>query len=351
MRRSRFALITLIAILFSPTWAYSGSLLGWGTNDFGQIDVPAGNNFVAVAAGNGHSLALRSNGTLAGWGLDTNGQATVPGGTFTAIAAGTSHSLAIKSDGSILAWGLNDAGQTNVPSGDDYIAIAAGAKHSIALKSDGTMVGWGSNTFTYYDGGADDFITVNSGQATPPSNNNNIIAIAAASNYSMALRADGTAISWGRDEGDFILGNDENNVGTPSSPSVVASDAVAIGAGPDSQYAIMSDGSITPKGWMQGLTGAPTTNDFSILESGAPYELLALRNDGSLFAWGFYAESGLGPDPALPAGNNFVAIAQGIGLAFSYNLAIQAVPEPGAIRIALCLTLMCLPGTRASRVC
>ena len=56
------------------------------------------------------------------------------GNDFVAIAAGGRHSLALKSDGSLAAWGNNDYGQTNVPPGNDFVAIAAGYLHSLAIQ-------------------------------------------------------------------------------------------------------------------------------------------------------------------------------------------------------------------------
>ena len=35
-----------------------GSLASWGWNDYGQTDVPSGNQFVAIAAGETHSFAI-----------------------------------------------------------------------------------------------------------------------------------------------------------------------------------------------------------------------------------------------------------------------------------------------------
>ncbi|MAE66785.1 MAG: hypothetical protein CMJ18_21155 [Phycisphaeraceae bacterium] len=45
-----------------------GSLNAWGWSQYGQTDVPSGNDFVAVASGSWHNLALRSNGSIVGWG-------------------------------------------------------------------------------------------------------------------------------------------------------------------------------------------------------------------------------------------------------------------------------------------
>ena len=64
------------------------------------------------------------------WGNNSEGQATVPAGLsgVIAIAAGDDHSLALKSDGTVVAWGWNTYGQTNVPAGlSGVTAIAAGS--------------------------------------------------------------------------------------------------------------------------------------------------------------------------------------------------------------------------------
>ena len=73
--------------------------------------------------------------------------ATVPPGltNVTAIAAGTFHSLALKSDGTVIAWGINSYGQTNCPPGlTNVVSVAAGYSHSLALKADGTITTWGT---------------------------------------------------------------------------------------------------------------------------------------------------------------------------------------------------------------
>jgi len=94
-----------------------------------------------------YSLALKSNGSIVGWGWGSYGEADPPrGNDFIAIAAGSDHSLALKSDGSIVGWGNNDRGQARPPKGKDFVAIAAGRSHSLALKSDGSIVGWGDKS-------------------------------------------------------------------------------------------------------------------------------------------------------------------------------------------------------------
>jgi len=51
-----------------------------------------------------------------------------------AIATGDYHSLALKSDGTVVAWGENLNGQCNIPPGlGNVVAIAAHGSHSMVL--------------------------------------------------------------------------------------------------------------------------------------------------------------------------------------------------------------------------
>src|SRR5207247_2415651 len=88
----------------------------------------AGSGLVAIAAGgNEYTLALKSDGSVLAWGFNGNGELgdgtttnrTTPvgvtglgaGSGVVAISAGEAHSLALKSDGSVLAWGYNCSGR------------------------------------------------------------------------------------------------------------------------------------------------------------------------------------------------------------------------------------------------
>jgi len=76
--------------------------VAWGANEEGQYDAPLPNtDFIAIAAGWGHVLGLKNDGSIRAWG-GTNyyGQCTVPSPNtgFTAIAAGKNHSLGLKGE-------------------------------------------------------------------------------------------------------------------------------------------------------------------------------------------------------------------------------------------------------------
>jgi alpha-tubulin suppressor-like RCC1 family protein len=167
------------------------SVLGWGDNGAGQANPPLDlTNAVFIAAGEYHSLAVRADGTIAAWGQGTNtgswpnyGQASVPIGlsNVMAVAGGDCHSLALRSNGTVFAWGRNDSGQATVPSGlTNVVGIAAGWGNSLALRADGTVVGWPN-------------------AAQVPTGLTNVVAIAAHVYQAMALKADGTVVGWGRD--------------------------------------------------------------------------------------------------------------------------------------------------------
>lgn len=157
----------------------------WGWNNFGQLgngsyvdssNIPVAVNsltgIIAIAGGDYHSLALKSNGTVWAWGLNGNGElgngnytdSNVPVQVssllgITAIATGGEHSLALKNDGTVWAWGGNGEGQlgngtstmSNVPvqvnSLIDVTSIVGGSAHNIALKNDGTVWVWGWNSY------------------------------------------------------------------------------------------------------------------------------------------------------------------------------------------------------------
>ncbi len=164
----------------------AGTLVPFGENEFGRLDVPTG-SFIDVSAADAtwHAAGVRSDGSLACWGYNNHGQCNPPTGSFVKVAAGghngwSGFTAAIRSDGTLAAWGDNTWGQRNVAAGGGFVEVKAGYYHALARRADGTLAGWGWNA---------------QGQSTVPAGT--YIAIACGSNESVAIRSDGTIATFG----------------------------------------------------------------------------------------------------------------------------------------------------------
>src|SRR5690242_3010401 len=159
-----------------------GASLGWPAPRPTVAASPPGlDHVVAMAAGGSHALALRADGTVWGWGTNSDwelGVTTAAGmmGSDTPVpatgleqvrglATGDDHGIALRADGSVWAWGKNDHGQVGVPQGENcpyhprpcvqaavavpglsgIKAVAATEDSSFALGADGTVWAWGAN--------------------------------------------------------------------------------------------------------------------------------------------------------------------------------------------------------------
>ena len=119
-------------------FTFSGSVKAWGYNYYGQTNVPTNlGPCTAIAGGDYHTIALRTDGIVRAWGDNSYGQCNVPAdlGPCTAIAGGDYHTIALRTDGTVKAWGSNSEGQTNIPADlGPCTAIAAGPAHTIVIQ-------------------------------------------------------------------------------------------------------------------------------------------------------------------------------------------------------------------------
>ena len=69
MRRQSIFAGAIVLLTLSPS-VFAGIIVGCGQDDHGEASPPAGNDFVAIATGWRHALALKSdsNASLVAWG-------------------------------------------------------------------------------------------------------------------------------------------------------------------------------------------------------------------------------------------------------------------------------------------
>lgn len=260
----------------------------------------------AIAAGDSHTLLLRSNGVVSVW-VSGRGKPTlrrydarfrVPNGLTNAmaIAAGGGYSLALKDDGTVDAWGDNGVGQTPVPAGlTNVVAIAAGCGDlSAALKVDGTVTGWGPNTT-----GASGVGILDALQSIT-----NAVAIATGYMHLLVLKDDGTVVELG-DQADELMKPD------------FLTNIVAIAVGSGHNLALRSDGTVVA--WKQctghaapdyGQSSVPPGLSNVVSISTFLWHNLALKADGTVIAWGWNDRN----QTNVPSGvSDAVAIAAGHG--------------------------------------
>jgi len=289
--------------LNAPTWA--DELLAWGSDSADQVTaLPEGSDYVSIAAGDAHGLALTADGTVLAWGHNGHGQCDVPDETFTAIGAGALFSLAIRPDGTIAAWGDDRSGQvSNVPDDDGFVAVDGGLYFAVALKDDGTIVAWGDDR---------------NNQVSDVPKGGNFVAISAGDAHVVALRSDGSLAAWGYEAA---------IADTPTTGTYTA-----VGAGGDFCLALTDRGQIVWWGddpYDLGLANVPSGSDFVDVAAGFLHAL-AIKTDGSVVGWGAGVQTSVAPDLGQadpPVRTDYVALAGGL----YFSLALTDLVEPQTV--------------------
>ena len=229
-------------------WGYNYyGQLGDGAREFSPIQLPvpvsglgAGSQVVAIAAGYQFALALKSDGSLWAWGMNNEGQIgikkeeswvhIVPQRVDTinnvvAVSAGDGHTVALKADGTVWCTGINHNSQTTDSTWNTYgfrqvaglsgvVAVGAGVQFSEALKSDGTLVTWGFGGSGQLGNGG----LASSSIPVPVSNLAHVTTISCG-DHSLAAKQDGSIYGFGCNTNGQI-GNRENS--NQTSPVLVS---------------------------------------------------------------------------------------------------------------------------------
>ena len=273
----------------------------------GPGDVGFLGSIIGIGSRGYHALALASDTTVWAWGFNNFGQlgAGNPGvnsslpvhvqgpggagflGDVAAVTSGYSHSLALKSDHTVWGWGGNGTGQLGngnlmaspapiqIDARDlhDITQLSAGWKHSLALRSDHTVWAWGDGTLGAVGNGCKE--GVDCGAVTTPVQVpiTDVIAVSGGDCHSAALKSDGTVWTWGCNHHGGTnpamdpvgqLGNGDQTYTDVSVPTQVH--------GPDN------------KGFLTSIT----------VISARDYHNYALDSNGTLWSWGSNLNGQLG---------------------------------------------------------
>jgi RNA polymerase sigma factor (sigma-70 family) len=207
-------------------WSWGEERLGWPVLGLKETNIQntvslrrIGNetDWVNLATGGSHCLAIKSDGTLWAWGGNFNYQLgdgteitrptpvpSIPGNDWKQAAAGGSDSYALKHDGTLWAWGniwagwlgigsaKNTTKAVQVGTSTNWIKIWSGNIQTVGLQSDGSLWFWGSLTGDSND--KDKFLV-----PTRISPDTNWVDVCFGYFTVFAIKSDGTLWSWGRD--------------------------------------------------------------------------------------------------------------------------------------------------------
>ena len=271
-----------------------GTVVAVGYNTGGQCDVSDWTNVVAVACGGYHTVGLKSDGTVVAAGENKYGQCNVSSWRdVVAIACSGFRTVGLKFDGTVVAAGDNKYGQCDVSDWTDVVAIACDNGHTVGLKSDGTVVAAGDNKYGQCD----------------VSDWTDVVAIACSGN-TVGLKSDGTVVAVGDNKDgqcdvsgwtDVVaVACGSHTVGLKSDGTVVAvgyngdgrcdvsdwTDVVAIACSGFRTVGLKSDGTVVAAG-SNGFGQCDVSDWTDVVAIACDYaQTVGLKSDGTVVAAG-----------------------------------------------------------------
>jgi len=330
---------------------------------FTQFSQPAraeGDTFCVVSAGADHAMAIKTNGSLWGWGRNDYGQ--LGNGTTNrdlmyrplpekimddavSVSVGGFHTMVIKTDGSLWAFGGNDYGQLGDGTTVDYhspvkvmegvVSVSAAHEYTMAVKTDGSLWAWGRNHYGQLGDGTtiDRYYTVKI--------MDDVVSVSTTDERTMVVKKNGSLWAWGNNEssqlGDGTLDNQY-------SPVKIMDNAVSVSVGGDFAMAILTDNSLWAWGangcgelGIGSLTAQPTPvkimNEVAAASAGGAHAMV-IKTDGSLWVWGHNSCGQLGNG----AGGDFtdssvpIKIMEGVlNISASRGASSMAINKDGAL--------------------
>ena len=293
-----------------------GTLWMWGSNNNAQLGdytrvlrsspvqtIAGGNNWKQVSIGGVNTAAIKTDGTLWCWGENWYGHLgdntidpksspvqTVAGGTnWKTVSCGYNHTAAIKTDGTLWLWGYDVYGQLGdnsttkksspvqtVAGGTNWKQVSCGYGHTGAIKTDGTLWTWGNNS--YFEGMLGDNTTLDrSSPVQTVAGGTNWKQVAAGYTHTSAIKTDGTLWTWGTNS----YGNvgDNTTIDRSSPVQTIAGGNnwkyVSLNTAMETTVALKTDGTL----WAWGSGSYGNVGDNTIINKSSPVQTIAGGNE------------------------------------------------------------------------
>lgn len=272
-----------------------GNLWSWGKNGYGQLGI--------------NDITHRSSPV----------QTVAFGINWLKVGCGGEQFAGIKSDGTLWVCGKNQFGQLGdntsntthksspiqtISGGTNWYDLCCGQNHTVSIKTDGTLWLWGRNAYGQI---GDNTISDRSSPVQTVTVAANWWKISAGFNHTVALKTDGTLWSWGRNNQGQLGDNSITNRSSPVQTVTLGNNWSQISCGYAHTVALKTDGTL----WAWGIGTYGNLGDNSATTKSSPVQVVgaatnwkqisagqtyttAIKNDGTLWGWGsnFFGQLG-----------------------------------------------------------